>query len=559
MSAGGVQDFFEPSQPQRGTPLHSGYDGACDMYLAGHPDHADTTADHDRGDQTAETDLDDEIAELEQRLSRKRAELATKRIVPVSRDRALVCTRQQEGLWFEHQLDPASTVYHIPVALRLRGALDETALHRALHALVTRHEALRTRFVAEDGLPRQIIDPAPADLPLAVVDIPADAVNTWVTEQIRRPLDLATGPVFRTALARLAPDEHVLVLVAHHIVADGWSVGILTSELTRLYAAKTGITTQAQLPDLAVQPADHAAWQRARLDDDELGRQLDRWRTTLANLPTLDFPTDRPRPAHPTGAGARIDRPLPDNLSAAAHRYARDNHVSFLAIHQAALLTVLHRYTGQTDLPIGSIFSGRTHTDIEPLVGYFANTVVLRTRLDGDPTFAELIHRCHETVLEASTHQDIPFSLIVDTLQPDRIPGRNPLFQTSLTLQPALAQGELSLGTLTADPIDLTTGNARFDLAIDIDQTPDGHLAISTEYSTELFDTDRIHRLLDHYTSALTAGLANPNTRAEDIEILTPTERDHILHTWNPPLSEDADGPEDNQVLGGPSPQVGAA
>ncbi len=459
------------------------------------------------------------LEQLARHVERAEAVAGTNPIVPVPRDRALVCTRQQEGLWFEHQLDPASTVYHIPLALRLRGALDETALHQTLHALVTRHEALRTRFVAEDGLPRQVIDPAPADLPLAAVDIPASTVNTWVTEQIHQPIDLATGPVFRTALARLAPDEHVLVLVVHHIVADGWSVGVLTSELSRLYAAETGMAAEARLPDLAVQPADHAAWQRRCLAGEELQRQLGHWRTTLANLPTLDFPADRPRPAHPTGAGARTDRPLPDSLSAAAHRYARDNHVSFLAIFQAALLTVLHRYTGQTDLPIGSIFSGRTHTNIEPLVGYFANTVMLRTHLDGNPTFAELIHRCHDTVLDATANQDIPFSLIVDTLQPDRIPGRNPLFQTSLTLQPARNATQLTLGTVTAEAIDITTSNARFDLAIDIDQTPDGHLTISTEYSTELFDPDRIHRLLDHYTTALTHGLARPD-RPADIDIL---------------------------------------
>ena len=369
------------------------------------------------------------------------------------------------------------------------------------------------------------------------MDVPADAVDRWVAEQIRQPVDLATGPVFRTALARLAPDEHVLVLVVHHIVADGWSVAILAGELTRLYAAETGLTTQARLPDLPIQPADHAAWQRARLDHDEWGRQRERWRTTLADLPTVDFPTDRPRPAHPSGAGARIERPLPDDLSAAAHRYARDNRVSFLAALHAALLIVLHRYTGQTDLPVGSVFSGRTRTDIEPLVGYFANTVVLRTHLDGNPTFADLIRRCHDTVLDASAHQDIPFSLIVDTLQPDRVPGRNPLFQISLTLQPAPAHGELSLGTLVAEPVDTTTGEARFDIAIDIAETPDGHLAISAEYSTELFDPDRIRRLLDHYATTLAHGLAHPETLVQDVDILGPMERQQVLDDWNPPAT----------------------
>ena len=214
-----------------------------------------------------------------------------------------------------------------------------------------------------------------------------------------------------------------------------------------------------------------------------------------------------------------------------------DNRVSFLAVLHAALLIVLHRYTGRTDLPVGSVFSGRTRTDIEPLVGYFANTVVLRTHLDGNPTFADLIRRCHDTVLDASAHQDIPFSLIVDTLQPDRVPGRNPLFQISLTLQPAPAHGELSLGTLVAEPVDTTTGEARFDIAIDIAETPDGHLAISAEYSTELFDPDRIQRLLDHYATALAHGLAHPETLVQDVDILGPMERRQVLDDWNPPAT----------------------
>ncbi|WP_425736022.1 amino acid adenylation domain-containing protein, partial [Micromonospora sp. DT68] len=474
-------------------------------------------------------------------LDRTAATTGSTPILPVPRDGTLVCTRQQEGLWFEHQLDPASAVYHIPAALRLHGALDHTALNRALHTLITRHEALRTRFVEHDGLPHQVIDPPPADLALPTVDIPADTIDTWIDEQINRPFDLAAGPVFRTALGRLAPDDHVLVLVAHHIVADGWSVGILTTELTRLYAAETGITTQAQLPDLPVQPADHAAWQRARLNDDELTRKIDNWRTSLADLPTIEFPTDRPRPAHPTGAGARVDRPLPHDLATAAKRYARDNHVSFLAIHQAALLTVLHRYTGQTDLPIGSIFSGRTHTTIESLVGYFANTVVLRTRLDGNPTFADLIARCHDTVLEATTLQDIPFSLIVDTLQPERIPGRNPLFQICLTLQPAGMAGaqageELKLGAVAVEPIDIAGDYARFDLSFDVTEHADGGLYVSVEYSTELFDADRIERLIDHFTAALADGIADPGTvGAHDIELMSPEERRQVLQEWSSP------------------------
>ncbi|MFC0527565.1 amino acid adenylation domain-containing protein [Phytohabitans kaempferiae] len=468
-------------------------------------------------------------------------------IAPVPRDGALLCTYQQESLWLVQQLDPASTAYHIGFGTRLHGELDVPALERALHALVVRHEALRTRFVAQDGLPRQVVDPPPAVSALPVTEVPADEVERWSTGEIRRPLDLAAGPMFRTALGRVGPQEHVLVVVVHHIVSDGLSARILIEELSRLYAAET-TGAEAHLPDLPIQPADHAAWQRDRLSGAELDRQLDHWRERLADLPTVDFPTDRPRPAQPTGDGATVWRRLPDELAATARAYARANQVSFLAVLHAALLPVLHRYTGQSDLPIGSVFSGRTRAELEPLVGYFVNAVVLRTGLDGEPTFADLVRRCHDTVLDATAHQDVPFGLIVDTLQPDRTAGRNPLFQIALSLLPAQGAGDgPRLGDLTAEPVDATTGHARFDVAINVDDAPGGGLDLSVEYSTELFDRDRVERLIDHYTTALAHGLAEPGRPAADIEIMTAAERRQILHAWNPappdPVADAVAGP----------------
>jgi len=407
------------------------------------------------------------------------------------------------------------------------------ALERALHALVVRHESLRTRFVEEGGLPRQVIDPPSDLLPPPVVDLASEDVQAWVAAEIDRPMDLSAGRLFRAPLARFADEEHVLVLVLHHIVADGWSARILAGELTQLYAAETGAGA-AQLPELTVQPADHAAWQRGWLDGGELQRQLDFWRETLADLPTLDFPTDRPRPANPDGAGAAQLRRLPDDLAMAARQYARTRRVSFLAVGQAALLTVLHRYTGQTDLPIGSTFSGRTRADTEPMVGYFVNALVLRTRLDGDPSFADLVDRCHETVLSATAHQDVPFGLVVDALRPERIPGRNTLFQINLSPQPpGAALSGLTLGSVTAEPIPVSGGYARFDIALSVFDSPDGRLELAVEYSTELFDADRIERLLDHVTEALAAGLAAPDDPVADIDIMPAAERHQVLRSWN--------------------------
>ena len=484
-------------------------------------------------------DLDDEIAALERLLAQKRAAKAKQArrrgIVPVPRDGTLPCTFQQEGLWFVQRMDPDSTAYHIGLGIRLRGELNLAALRQALHALVVRHEALRTRFVTRDGVPRQVIDPPPPPT-LPVVDLPADQVEQWATDEVCRRLELETGPVFRSALARVAPDDHVLALVVHHIVADGWSAAIVAGELSMPYAgAVAGF--EPELPPLPVQPADHAAWQRDWLDGPELERQLEFWREALADLPTIDFPADRPRPANPTGAGSRREVPIPEQLAAVARDYARTHRVSFLAVLQAGLLTVLRRYTGQTDLPIGSIFSGRTRTELEPLVGYFANTLVLRTDASGEPSFAELINRCHDTVLAASAHQDVPFSLVVDALQPERVTGRNPLFQISLTLQPGRGGGGagiLTLGAVTAEPVEVYAGHARFDLAIEVAESPDGRLALAVEYATELFDVDRIDRLIDHYLTALDRGLSTPQTAITDLELLSPAERGQVLSGWNP-------------------------
>ena len=432
-------------------------------------------------------------------------------LVPVPRDGEMPCTYQQEAVWFIHQVNP-TTSYHIPVALRLRGDLDVPALGQALQALVARHEALRTRFVDRDGVPRQVIDPPPAAPSLPLVDLAADRVARWAEDQCSRPFDLAAGPVFRVAAAQIAPDEHILVLVAHHIVGDGWSATVVGRELSTLYAAAVD-GRPADLPPLPVQPVDFAAWQRRWLTGAELDRQLGYWRDKLSGLSEVDFPSDRPRPARPTGAGAAVSRWLPRDTTDSARAYARTRQVSFLALLQAALLTVLHRYTGRLDLPVGSLFAGRTRPDIEALAGYFGNTVVLRTDLGGDPTFSGLVGRCHDTVTGATAHQDVPFQLVVGALRPRRVAGRNPLFQLTLTLHPAGITGaDLSLGDVTVETVEVADRSAMFDIAIDVSDVADGPLGVAVEYSTELFDAGRMERFLDDFLTTLTGGVAAPET-----------------------------------------------
>ncbi|MFC0526670.1 condensation domain-containing protein [Phytohabitans kaempferiae] len=441
-----------------------------------------------------------ERADAERRLAEKRAAkerlTPARPVAPPRRDGSFVCTYQQERAWL------AAGVHHLPLALRLHGELVVPALARASHALVVRHEALRTCFVERDGRLRQVIDPPPAIWPLPVPDLPAGQVGAWAAEEIRRPMDLATGPPLRTALARVAPDEHVLLLVVHEIVADEWSVHILANELSHLYAAATsGIPPK--LPDLPSQPAEHAAWQRDWLAGPEPERQLDYWRRQLAELPTVDLPADRPRPARPTGAGATLRRRLPDDLAAAARACAAANRVSLLALAQAALLTVLHRYTGQRDLPVGSVFSGRGRAEVDPLVGSFVNPVVLRTSLDGEPGFAELARRCHDTVRQATAHQEIPFGRVLEAVRPG-----GPPFRISLSLLPVNGGGgRTALGDLAAEPVDAGTGHSGCDIAIDLDDLTEGELHLSVRYAAELFDANRIERLVDHLTAALTGGL----------------------------------------------------
>ncbi|WP_316520109.1 non-ribosomal peptide synthetase [Kitasatospora brasiliensis] len=472
---------------------------------------------------------------LDVKLNRLRAAAAERnRIVPVPRTGPLQVSDQQRHLWSLHQLAPDQPVYNVPCVLRLRGELDVTALHAALVALVARHECLRTRFGAEHGVPYQVVDAPPADWPLPLTDLtglPArdrDArLRELVEAESRAPFDLESGPVMRTTLVRIAEDDHVLTLTMHHIAVDGWSLGVVSTELAGLYEG-------AALPALSVQPADHAAWQRRRLAADGFGEQIAYWREALENVPVVDFPTDRSRPVVPTWAGAELEEELPAELGVALRDWARSERVSLLAVLQAGFLTVLSRYTGQDDLAVGSVLSGRTHPEIEPLVGFFANTVVLRTSTAGNPTFRELVARCQETVLGALAHQDIPFGTLVEELRPERDPGRNPLFQISFTLLTESVVGTFRLGELSAERLPVPNGTSRFDIAFQVNEAADGRLRIWVEYSTELFDRVRMERLVGHFRGVLERAVEAPGSAVGGLGLLGVVEREQVLSGWNP-------------------------
>ncbi|MGP3983817.1 amino acid adenylation domain-containing protein [Streptomyces sp. KR80] len=475
---------------------------------------------------------------LELRMRQRRAAQADReRITPVPRDGLLAPSYQQEGLWLLHQLDPASPVYSVPFALRLRGKLDTEALREAFRRLVGRHESLRTRFVSEAGEPRLAVDEPPAAWDLPVTDVPMARVRSLVEEEAVRPFDLAAGPLFRTRLLRLADDDHILTMSLHHIVTDGWSTGVIVQDLAALYEGM-------ELPDVPLQAADFAAWQRRRLTGEVQERQLAYWRRTLDGLSVLDFPADRPRPPVPAWSGATLETVLSARLGDRLRELARTEQTSLLAVLQAGFLTVLTRYTGQEDLAVGSVFSGRTRSEVEPLVGFFANTLVLRTNTAGDPTFRELLRRCNDTVLGALAHQDVPFGMVVDALRPERDPSRNPLFQVSLTLQAAGTTGRgFGLPGIDVEPLADHDTTSRFDVGVTVIEAADGRLEVVVEYSTELFERGRMERLVDHFRSVLEQGVGAPDVAMGELELVGGVERRRVLEEWNPvPVVRSEDG-----------------
>lgn len=483
---------------------------------------------------------------LRERLSRRRRDEVAGGVVPVGREGLLPLSWQQSGQWFLYQWDPESATYHLPLVLRLRGELDRAALAMALRAVLVRHEGLRARVVVSDGQPWQLIDPPPVELMVPVLQLPAVGWQDAVVAEISRPFRLLEEPGFRCGLGRLADDDHILILNFHHIVSDGWSLGIVAADLSRAYrAAAQG--EPVELPPLAVQPADYAHWQQQHPEQLEAG--LSFWTVQLADLPTIALPTDRLRPAAPTGAGAGLNALLEPELAAGVYQLAARLRVSPLAVLLAGYGTVLHRYTGQTDLPIGSVFSGRTRTELEPMVGFFTSTVVLRSRIESNATVSSQIRHCHDTILQAMQHQDVPFPVIVDAVKPDRVPGCNPLFQLSLSLLPAQLSGsgaELSMAGVRPEPVSLNLrGGARFDLRCEVIPQSDGSLRLFIEYSTELFDRARIWALTEHLATVLAAIVADADQPLSALELMPAAERKLVSgfnqHADQPPVAFDGD------------------
>ena len=438
----------------------------------------------------------------------------------------------QERLWFLDQLEPGSAAYNVPVGVRLNVALDVDALGWAVGALVERHEVLRTRFGVVNGRPVQVVVPAVGiDVPvtdLSGVDAAgceAEAARLAAVEA-QRPFDLAVGPLLRVGLLRLGAAEWVLLVTMHHIVSDAWSVGVLFRELTELYEARRA-GRPAGLPELPIQYADFAAWQRDWLQGDVLEEQLGYWRDQLAGAPAvLELPADHPRPAVQSFAGRahafELDKRLADALNDLARRRGATLFMALLAVFK----TLLFRYTGQRDLVVGTPIANRTRAELEGLIGFFTNTLALRTDLSGDPTFTELLDRVREQTLAAYGHQDLPFERLVEELRPERTLSHNPIVQVMFTLQNAPGTSTPSAGT-GGQPL-AGNGTAKFDLSLFTAETPTGLLCV-LEYTTALFDPDRIERMAGHLQTLIEQIVADPDRPITQLPLLTTAERQRLL------------------------------
>ena len=443
----------------------------------------------------------------------------------------------QERLWFLQELLPEVPLYHIPTTRRFTGSLDLPALQRSLDVLVHRHEGLRTRFPLIDGRPWQVVAPS-LRIPIRSADL-RDTAETEreaecerrISDEVRVSFDLANGPLLRAILFQLADDDHLLLLTVHHIVADGWSIGVLWRELTTVYDAERTGRTPA-LPELPIQYADYAVWQRQWLQGDTLDRHLTYWRDQLAGAPdVLNLPTDRSRAARETYAGAVQSFTLPISTATSMKRIANHENATLFMALLATFKTLLFRYTGEADIVIGSPIANRNRAQTEGLLGCFVNALALRTDLSGNPTFRQLLRRVRETTLGAYAHQDLPFEKLVEDLQPKRSLTQNPLFQALFALQNTPDTERRHAPSPDSGAPRVVHGTAKFDLSLSLSETEDG-LSGAVEYSTDLFDHASITRMIGHLETLLTAITDDPEQRLSELPILTARE-DEQLRSWN--------------------------
>lgn len=446
-----------------------------------------------------------------------------------SRQERIPLSFGQERLRFLSRYELETSLYNVPVAVRLRGALNVEAAKASLQEMVNRHEVLRTSFPeVGDGTIQDIA--AEMEVPFAAAEIREDELDEILREQARRSFDLSHGPLIRALLFHISSQDHVLLVVTHHIVSDGWSLGVMLREFNVLYDSfSRGVASP--LPPLPIQYADYSEWQREWLQGEVLEGQLDYWRKQLAGHETLHLPTDRPHSARPTLAGTMETSRLPQSLVSKLKLLSDQQGVTLFMTLLAGFEILLYRYTGQTDISVGLGIANRNRQELEPLIGFFVNTLVLRTQFTEDSSVAELLQRVRDVSLQAYAHQDIPFERLVEALDPVRELSRTPFFQTLFVLQNAPLP-TVSWDGLEATASILETGTAKFDLTLSA-REEDGELELSLEYRTELFNAERMRRLLQHYRTLLEGLAVSVDTGISELEILSEAERQQLLVEWN--------------------------
>jgi amino acid adenylation domain-containing protein len=444
----------------------------------------------------------------------------------------------QQSLWFIDQLTPGKATYNIDCALRIRGKLEIELLRRALEEVARRHETLRTRLVVVRGELQQVIEDQ-VNVRLPILDLSsiaggrereAEAMQVAQKES-QRAFDLQQAPLFRGKLLRLSPLDHMLLFTMHHIISDAWSIGILIEEVSILYEAFSA-GRPSPLPELPIQYADYSVWQRHCLEKGLLEPQLSYWKQQLAGTSVLALPADRPRPAEQSQHGATRDFVIAADIARKLKKLAEDQGATLFMALLAAFQTQLYRYSGQTEIAVGTPVAGRRNSATEKLIGFFINTLVLRVDLSGAPSFLDLLQRTKEVTLEAYAHQDVPFEKLVEVLAPERNLGSTPLFQVMMTLQNAPVS-DLRLGSAALSPFNIDNGTSKFDLRLQIAEDGSGPLVGSVQYSTDLFDASSISRMTDHYQMLLIGIVANPNQSIALLHLLTANERTQVLEEWN--------------------------
>lgn len=457
-------------------------------------------------------------------------------MVPVSRDQDLPLSFAQQRLWFLDQLEPNSPFYNIPSALRLQGKLNISALEKSIHEIIRTHEALRTTFQAIEGQPFQIIS-SESQLNIHKLDLrklskekrDAEARHT-IKIDAKKPFDLSQGPLMRVTLLQLDEEEHIVVFTTHHIISDGWSIGVLIKAVADLYSAySTG--KDERLPDLPIQYADYAYWQRQWLQGEVLEKQLSFWKDQLRGCaPILELPTDHPRPAVQSFNGALVSKKFSAELTESLQLLSRRQGATMFMTLLAAFKTLLFRYSRQTDISVGSPIANRNRAETEGLIGFFVNTLVFRTELSGEQSFNALLARVKESALGAYAHQDIPFEMLVEKIQPDRDLSHTPLFQVMFVLQNLPVQEmdlpELKMSTLTAE-----NDTANFDLTLGMIERADG-LSATLEYNSDLFEAATITRMLEHFQNLLESITITPDLPISRLPLLVENEMQQ-LEQWN--------------------------